>query len=257
MKQLVQDTIEVAMSQNGVREVGNNRGVTVSRYLASVGLGPGYPWCAAFLYWAMQQAAQTDPLPNPFVRSASTGVVYAWASSHDLLANVPQVGDVFLRGVSTGDGFVPHHTGLVTGVDGATFTTVEGNTNIDGSDDGIGVFLKTHNNGNNFRFVRWSQLVAEPDGETYALLINGTKVTDMPVIGGRSLCPIKVWAEFMGFRVDWNNDHQSVLFDGQEVAAEIVVMNGMAYAPVRELIASAGLTLKSVDTINHLVNVIS
>ncbi|PKL80768.1 MAG: hypothetical protein CVV25_03450 [Ignavibacteriae bacterium HGW-Ignavibacteriae-4] len=46
----------VALSQIGVREVGNNRGEVV-KYLASVGLGEGHPYCAAGVYWGFSKAA--------------------------------------------------------------------------------------------------------------------------------------------------------------------------------------------------------
>lgn len=35
--------------RENVREVGRNRGYWVTRFLARVGLGPGYAWCAAFV----------------------------------------------------------------------------------------------------------------------------------------------------------------------------------------------------------------
>lgn len=48
--------LEVAASQVGVMELtGNNDGVEVERYLASVGLGKGYAWCAAFVSWIYQE----------------------------------------------------------------------------------------------------------------------------------------------------------------------------------------------------------
>lgn len=248
MKPLVQKTLDIALSQEGVREQGgDNRGPQVEAYLKSVGLGPGYPWCAAFIYWCVQQAAQQLNVSNPFLRSASTGAMKAWAIDHDILHNQPQEGDAFLRGNIVNGVFTPIHTGLITAVNGADFDTVEGNTNIDGSANGIGVFRRTRTTSNNYRFVRWNDLVDEPSNETYALFINDTKLLDMPVINGRSLCPVRPWAEFMGFSVEWNNSAQTLLFDGQEVNTQVVIIDDRAYAPIRDLVASAGLTL-TVDT---------
>ena len=49
--------LDVALSQVGVRERGtSNRGPEVDRYLASVGISTGAPWCAAFTSWCRQRA---------------------------------------------------------------------------------------------------------------------------------------------------------------------------------------------------------
>lgn len=40
----------------GVRETGPNRGKDVEKYLKSTNLGPGFPWCAAFVNWAYMEA---------------------------------------------------------------------------------------------------------------------------------------------------------------------------------------------------------
>ena len=48
----------------------SNRGPDVETYLRSVGLGPGYAWCAAFVYWCAQQAAKTLGCANPLVQTA-------------------------------------------------------------------------------------------------------------------------------------------------------------------------------------------
>lgn len=49
--------LDVALSQVGVTERGtSNRGPEVDRYLASVGITTGAPWCAAFTSWCRQAA---------------------------------------------------------------------------------------------------------------------------------------------------------------------------------------------------------
>lgn len=47
----------IALTQIGVRELGNNKG-EVAKYLASVGLGEGHPYCAAGVYWCFSEAAK-------------------------------------------------------------------------------------------------------------------------------------------------------------------------------------------------------
>ena len=53
---------QIYQSQVGVREQGGaNRGEQVEQYLASVGFGPGYAWCAAFVSWCYQQVDVEHP----------------------------------------------------------------------------------------------------------------------------------------------------------------------------------------------------
>ena len=58
----------------------------------------------------------------------------------------------------------------------------------------------------------------------------------------------------ISFKVEWNDEEQLVLFDGAEVATEIVLLGNTAFAPIRDLVESAGLEIK-VDVPNHKVTV--
>lgn len=53
----LQPAIDTARSYRGAVEKppGSNAGTEVERFLASVGLGPGYAWCAAFASHSLQQ----------------------------------------------------------------------------------------------------------------------------------------------------------------------------------------------------------
>jgi hypothetical protein len=106
----------------------------------------------AFVYWCFGQAATRLGVANPLRRTASCTSLYAWAGSQGKLARPPQRGDIFLvRGGA--EGRTHQHTGLVTGVHGGQVMTVEGNTNNDGSREGIGVFLR-HRAAGNLDYVR-------------------------------------------------------------------------------------------------------
>ena len=54
---LNQLSLKIAQSQNGVQEVprNSNAGAAVESYLKSVGLGKGYSWCMAFVYWSVKE----------------------------------------------------------------------------------------------------------------------------------------------------------------------------------------------------------
>lgn len=123
----------------GVRELtGKNDGVRVEEYLASVNLGKGYAWCAAFVKWCLMRCGISSPVTawSPSAHN-SKNVVYAKGQ----LLQEPEKGDVFtvwypsLKRIG--------HTGFYDGVagDGLVYT-VEGNTNDGGSRNGDGVYRR-------------------------------------------------------------------------------------------------------------------
>jgi hypothetical protein len=150
---LQQQVLQEASSQIGVMEVplGSNRGPQVDQYLRSVGLDPStgsFAWCAAFVYFCFQQSAAQLNVANPAIKDA--GVLDCWnkagkTSVHRIAASeathapvLVKPGMVFLlkTGAATG------HMGLIEKIEGEIFTTIEGNTNLSGSREGIGVFRR-------------------------------------------------------------------------------------------------------------------
>jgi len=151
---LAAEAITIAQSQVGVMEqpLGSNRGPQVDQYLRCTGLDPArgsYPWCAAFVYWCFDQAAQKLQRQNPLVKTA--GVLDAWDRSlshgaRELTSaqcaadpTLIEPGMIFVLAFSGGEG----HMGLVEHVQGVLLTTIEGNTNAGGSREGVGVFRRT------------------------------------------------------------------------------------------------------------------
>lgn len=137
--------IEKATAEIGVMEnpQGSNSGPRVNQYLSSVGLDPGYYWCAAFVYFCAQQAATSLGRANPLYKTA--GCLAHWNNTTatkvltaDAVANnsLVKVGSIFIMNFGSGMG----HTGIVTAVNGGFIKTIEGNSNNDGSRNGIGVF---------------------------------------------------------------------------------------------------------------------
>ncbi len=137
-----------AKSQIGVVEKprGSNSGPEVDAYLKSVGLGKGYAWCAAFVYWCYDEVSKSTGIKNPVYKTA--GVMNHWnntkgkkITSAAAVANPSLIkpGQVFIMSYGGGLG----HTGIVESVNGGYLTTIEGNTNEGGSREGIGVFRRT------------------------------------------------------------------------------------------------------------------
>lgn len=124
----IQRLIGYAQSEIGKGEdpVGSNRGVHVEKYLATVGVKPGNPWCAAFASWCMVKAAGGAPL-----RCEISG------SAKRLVKNVGNAGR-FMALPAVGALIVWHrgglfdwkgHVGLVESYNRSTDTliTIEGN----------------------------------------------------------------------------------------------------------------------------------
>lgn len=149
---------EVAERHVGVTEnpPNSNEGKMVERYLASVGLGGGYPWCAAFVHYVMQQAGVEPPVHSA---GATDYITDRSIDATDVLRGTEKVPDnslnVFRRG-NTWKG----HIGVVKSWDGRCGTAIEGNTSPgEGSQwDGGGVAEKDRciQPGNYFRVVAFT-----------------------------------------------------------------------------------------------------
>ncbi len=151
---LVKATLSVASSQVGVMEEppGSNRGPQVDDYLKAVGLDPAtdsYAWCAAFVYWSFKQAAARVGTDNPVIRTA--GVLDHWRKagragvtrlvSEGILADLSLLKPGLVFVINTGGGH--GHMGLVEDFRDDRLITIEGNTNLPGDREGVGVFRRT------------------------------------------------------------------------------------------------------------------
>lgn len=124
MNSLTATALEIARTQTHVREKGGkNTGPEVDLYLAAVGLGNGFPWCAAFLYWCFERAANRLGLHNPFPHTASSQAVWRRAEPICREPN-PSPGFVYVlqHGANTG------HVGIVESVTDGIIAEVSGNT---------------------------------------------------------------------------------------------------------------------------------
>jgi hypothetical protein len=149
-----QSIAEVYTSQLGIREAtGHNDGKSVEMYLQSVGLGRGYPWCAAFVRWCYDSA------------HIVTTINGAAASAHRP-QNLVLFQHKFLKEPQSGDAFTlwyPSlhrigHTGFYhKRVNESVYQSVEGNTNEAGSREGDGVYKKYRSFNATYSISRWTK----------------------------------------------------------------------------------------------------
>jgi len=110
-----------ALTQRGVAETGEDRGVPLERYVRYFipRSGP-LPWCAFFVSWAFDTTGDRN-LKVAWGNAGYVGSIRDWAGRTKRLVAVPQHGDIF----GVGD----QHTGLGAGANpekGAIWT-IEGN----------------------------------------------------------------------------------------------------------------------------------
>ena len=146
--QLLTQALNIAVSQVGVMEdpPGSNRGKKVEEYLASVGLGGGQFWCAAFLFWCFQKASEKLGRKNPVLKTGHCMTHWRDSPAKKIPAadalNKPSLlkpGHIFIINTGGSHG----HTGMIERIEGGFIHTIEGNTNPAGSSNGIGVFRNT------------------------------------------------------------------------------------------------------------------
>lgn len=137
---LAEKTLQIAISQLGVEEnpKGSNSGPQVNQYLKSVGLGPGFAWCMAFVYWCVNEACKQLVIENPLLKTG--GVLYQLRHTKCRIIPVKswqavKPGDIFIMEFKNGKG----HAGIVKSIRNGIVHTVEGNTNDEGSREGYEV----------------------------------------------------------------------------------------------------------------------
>ena len=153
---------------------GANSGTEVNRYLKSVGLKSGLPWCAAFVYYIFSELSKRLGQPNPLPKTG--GVMNHWASAPadvkiDIAKartnpNLIKPGQIFIM---TRPGKGLGHTGVVISSDPSkgTFTSIEGNTNDQQSGEGdrVGVNTRRVNSKNLVGFLDYFKNERTPEFE--------------------------------------------------------------------------------------------
>lgn len=120
------DILGVALTQVGYTEGENNN----TKYGDWMDL-PYQPWCASFISWCARQAEISTQILH---RSGLAWPSYYGIPYYSGQHYTPRPGDLFFTEDFT-------HVGLVYQVEGEYFKTIEGNSNLDGSEDGYYVVI--------------------------------------------------------------------------------------------------------------------
>ena len=148
---LAQRLVELAKKEVGVAEVdGTNCGPRVNIYKSATWLDPlqSWAWCAAFIDWLVMTAMDESGEEYTFKRPRTAGAwdLENWSLKQDNSTQTKrnpgaediEAGDIVI--------FKFSHVGLAIGspVNGVV-STIEGNTDFQGSREGGGVFKKNRN----------------------------------------------------------------------------------------------------------------
>lgn len=147
---LPQAIVEIATAEIGVEEVnGTNCGVRVNEYKSATWLPATkpWPWCAAFVCWAVREAAKkagvgfTKTFKRP--RTAGAWDMENWSLAQDksTWTKKPHRGDILPGDIVV---FKFSHIGFAVSApdQNGYVITIEGNTDAAGSREGGGVFRK-------------------------------------------------------------------------------------------------------------------
>lgn len=134
-----QQVIDIARAEVGYREgFSNGHWNNIEKYAAEVpGLewANGQPWCDVFVCWVFRKAGLTN-----FPVYAYTGYSTRDWQKMNRWSEYPAIGAQVMFGANGGN----VHTGIVYNYDDTYIYTIEGNTNVNGSPEGDGVYLKKH-----------------------------------------------------------------------------------------------------------------
>ena len=131
--------LEEAISHVGVEETprGSNRGARIDAWNERAGVPRGSFWCMSFVFAMVDDACKRRGVPNRMLQTASCSALYRWAKKHGKIVSRPERGDIFL---CIGGERGHYHTGFVRQLlPNERFSTVEGNSNDDGSANGYEV----------------------------------------------------------------------------------------------------------------------
>lgn len=145
-RNLVELSGRIALEQVSVVERSNNNDGEVEKYLSSVDLSKGNPYCAAGQYWCFWQASKLLGLPTKSIPIPRTGLasnIYKYATKQNMKAKyLPSIHDliVWKKGQS-----IFGHIERIVGVKQAGWVITVAFNTLDSKSGKEGVFIKKRN----------------------------------------------------------------------------------------------------------------
>jgi hypothetical protein len=246
-----QTLIDIALRYVGTEEqpLGSNRGFLIDRWNAQVNAPIGSFWCCSFVSSMGMELETKCGIDWPLPFSADCDVVY-WAAKRKL---------VLSKSGSPGDLVVCHrnddafHIGIVGNRDeNGTLQSIEGNSNNDGSRNGIKVALRSNvmagRNPVNVSFIKWSRLI---DDNASKILVND-KAVDPIFEYGKLYLPLRKSLEALhGVLLTTQNLKSTAdgsAWNGEPIPYGMITRNGSRYIRMSDFITHFKLKSVTSDT---------
>lgn len=249
----VQEFISVARGCVGIKEepIGSNRGFHIDVWNTACNVPLGSFWCASFLSSVHARWKFKTNLDWQLGRSASCDVLLARAKKLGILHKTPYVGDVgFLLAAEDSDDAV--HVFLVSGYKDNAFTSIEGNSNLDGSRNGTSVVerpnLYTGRNLKRLVFARWADLLDDVSSERNVVI--GSDSIKSILTNGKAYAALRPMLEALyGEDVKTRLTFDLVpLWDDKAVPCSPIILGGKSMVSVRDFANWQGLTVAIDET---------
>jgi hypothetical protein len=245
----VQQFINIARGWVGTKEepVGSNRSFHIDVWNKSCGVPLGSFWCASFLCAAVHNRWKfLTGLDWQLGTSASCDVLLARARRLGILHKTPYVGDIGFV-LAPKDDTDAVHVFLVSGFKDGKFTSIEGNSNLDGSRNGTEVVerpdLYKFRNPSRIVFARWADLIDEvADGWNVVIGSDTIKAVNA---NGKTYSPLRPMLEALyGEEVKTRLTFDLVpLWDGGTIPCSPIIMDGKSMVSVRDFANWQGLNI--------------
>jgi hypothetical protein len=249
----VQEFISVARGCVGIKEepIGSNRGFHIDVWNTACNVPLGSFWCASFLSSVHARWKFKTNLDWQLGRSASCDVLLARAKKLGILHKTPYVGDIgFVLAAEDSDDAV--HVFLVSGYKDNAFTSIEGNSNLDGSRNGTSVVerpnLYTGRNLKRLVFARWADLLDDVSSERNVVI--GSDSIKSILTNGKAYAALRPMLEALyGEDVKTRLTFDLVpLWDDKAVPCSPIILGGKSMVSVRDFANWQGLTVAINET---------
>lgn len=244
---LANDFIDIAKEYVGTTEqpVGSNRGTLIDKWNKMSNVSVGSFWCCSFVSAMARELAEKHDFVWPFPYTADCDVIYAIAKKKNAIVHIPEPGDLFV----CHKGNDAYHIGIVEDVDkGYVATSIEGNSNNDGSRNGITVArrndLMDGRSINNVSYIRWTSLVTLDDDWK---LVVSAKELDCINHNNRVYAPLRMSLGLFftahEVLVNLKATSEGAAWGTEMIPAQLITRDGSRYISVRDLSTWLGKTM--------------
>ncbi len=242
----VDKLIQIARADIGVTEdpPGSNWGRKpdhrVRQMIENTGYNIPVYWCDCAVYDWVDRTCDALGFENPMPRTGDCDLTLLKGKKAGLEVFSPAPGDQFFVMATEHDAT---HTGLVESVRGdGRLVTIEGNSNNDGSNNGVMVAHKPDRRNHNLRFIRWANAVSPG----WTLNVGSISIPLILEAGANSV-PVRDALKALGYEdagLAYDPESNALILNGKVIPARAEIRGGKAYVKVRALADFIGQTLK-------------